>query len=592
MRCFECGYLNPAGARFCDHCGKRMTKQLLILDDRSPSETKSDAGDGFHPARFLSADSAKLSIAGASAAAERDDFCKKTATPAARPVFYTARFNGPDQAEPNRLKRTDFMRDDTPGAKYRMERLSATRAAPSGTAAAGKNQDAGAHASIFHNASFNHPDRPQQEARNARRESCADDFGDDALEKSAWKVPRAFDQPGTRHTLHDAPKTEVMIAPPPKADLRFTANWRSVFFAPVMVLLLILALISMILIAHVTEWTLYLVLIAVMVFFGFSGAVADYQLQAGKWNAEKRAKKHQYLKYLKKLENEWNIRAEQQLQDQGMQDPSIEGCIALLESKSESIWKRDSKEEDYLCVRIGTGKRPFEIGILTPPTPYEERKEELHIQMRNLVEAHRYISPAPVLCDLKQQPLIGIIGKPSETTRVIQGVLMQIATFHSPEQVEIILQGAEHNMRDWGMLCRLPHIRREREILPKSSATEESIVQRLLQERRQSARLKTDTLEKRRNNRFLVLVVLQEAALKRRDLEALSLLANRDCETCVIMQSVSESSLPPQTNLIMRVADGCGELHDRSEAEPDQQISLDLASAEQVSRFVGAASRR
>lgn len=591
MRCFECGYLNPAGARFCDHCGKRMTKQLLTLDERSPNEEKLDAGDGFHPARFLPAESAKLSASEAHAVAERSDSYKKATSPAARPAFYTARFNETETDRPRRLKRTDFMRDDAPGSKYRMDRLSGTGAAPSSSAVAGENKDAGARSSLFHSASFNHHDQPQPRALHTGHESSSGYSGDDKFGKSAWKVPRAFDQPGIKHTLHDVPKTEVMIEPPPKMDQRFTADWKSIFFAPVMILLLILTLISMILIAHAAEWVLYFVLIVVMAFISFAGAVADYQLQVRQWDAENRAKKHRYLKYLKKLENEWDICAGQQMRDQVMQNPSLEGCIAILESKNERIWERDPNEEDFLRVRIGKGRRPFEIGILTPPTPYEERKEELHIQMRNLVEAHRYISPAPVLCELKQRPLIGIIGNSSETTRAIQGVLMQIATFHSPDQVEIILLGAEQNMRDWGMMCRLPHIRRGKETLSKGTETEGSIIQRLLQERRQRMRLKTDPL-KQRQDRFLVLVALQEAPLERRDIEAITMFANRDCETCVIMQSVSESSLPPQTNLIMRVAGDRGELHDRSDTGPDQQINLDLASVEQVSRFISAVSRR
>jgi S-DNA-T family DNA segregation ATPase FtsK/SpoIIIE len=266
-----------------------------------------------------------------------------------------------------------------------------------------------------------------------------------------------------------------------------------------------------------------------------------------------------------------------------LQNPSIEGCIALLESRSERVWERTERDDDFLCVRVGKGERAFELGILMRPISFEEREAELYKSMQALVETHRHISPAPVLLDLRMRTRIGIVGNSAVTSPIIQNIIFQLTTFHSPKEMEIIPLGADRNDTDWAKIFQLPHVLR----MGETYEAEVCAVQSLLKLRSQMLHQPVHDAEIG-ENRFLILFLIQGEERVESDFEALTLLAARGFKTCVIAQRTTQTIFPPQTELIINVTNGGGEIYRNQMDEAPLQISLDSISTEQSSRFLGA----
>jgi len=401
--------------------------------------------------------------------------------------------------------------------------------------------------------------------------------------KSVWRLPRLFDKRGTNRLYSDTPIEEIMIEPPPKTGESFRANWKSVLFAPAIVLSLIAALLALILLNSTSSSTFYILLFAAMVVVGLFGGIAEYLLQASQWRKDEELKKLEYIKYLEKLEREWNSRTERQLQMLTLQNPSIEGCIALLESRSERVWERKEKDDNFLCVRVGKGERPFELGILMSPVSFEEREAELYKRTQALVESHRHISPAPALLDLKMRTVIGILGNSAATLPIIQNIIFQLAMFQSPKDVGFILLGAKRNHTDWANIYQLPHIL----CVGETSEAEVRAVQSLLEIRSQMLHQPVHEAEIG-ENRFLILFLLQGEERVESDFEALTLLAARGFKTCVIAQRTTQTQFPLQTELIINVTNSGGEIYQNQGGDTPLQISLDSISSEQSSRFLSA----
>ena len=583
MRCFECGHQNPPGAQFCNLCGRRMSKQLIILDGQTPNEAKHDAGDGFHPARFARHDTNKAEneIARTTMKAERTS--EKSDAAAGQFAFHPARFSTPGLSPKCQLSSTVSLRDTESVATSDAMLLGKSINVPSSEIMPAHEKNYSMRSPWFHVASFHHAEKSNNNTPKATEQDKSVLVNEDEIIKRIWRIPRSFDNRGTNRFFSDTPIEEIMIEPPPKVDRSFKANWKSIFFVPAIVLFLITTLLAMILFVHASSLTFYIALIAVMLVVGLFGGVAEYLLQASQWRAKQEFKKLKYIEYLEKLERAWNLRAECQLQMLNLQNPSVEGCIALLESRSERIWGRTDSEDDYLCVRVGRGERAFELGILMSPTSYEEREAELHTRMRALVEAHRYISPAPVLIDLRMQTMICILGNPGETSSVIQNIIIQLTTFHSPEEVEIILLGEEKKDTDWGKISQLPHVHRAGE----TDGAEVSAIQSIYEQRSRMLHEPGYDAEEFQK-RFLVLAVLQGVELTESDFETLPLLVNRAYKTCVIVQSAPQTRFPLQTELILRVTNTDGEIYRNQSDDTPQQICLDVISTEQMNRILGA----
>ena len=584
MRCFECGHLNPSGAQFCNYCGRRMTKQLIILDSQSPNEVIHGAGDGFHPARFAQDDTNNSEHESARTVKKADRFMPdQSEIAAAQSAFHPARFSVPGLRPNSPLPNTASSRDTESAATGGARLLGESTKVPSSVCSVTNEDEYNMHSPWFHAASIHYAEKSSNSTFRATEQEKPDVVNEDEIANRAWRIPRIFNNRGTSRLYSDTPMEEIMIEPPPKVDGLFRANWKSVFFAPTITLVLIVTLLAMILLMRGSNLPFYSALIAVMFVAGLSGGIAEYLLQAAQWRAKQELKKFKYIEYLEKLESAWNKRTERQLQMLTLRNPSIEGCIALMESRSERIWERTEKDDDFLCARVGRGKRAFELGILMPPVSYEEKEAELHTRMRDLVEAHRYISPAPVLLDLKMQTMVGILGNSSETSLVIQNIIIQLATFHSPEEVEFVLMGTGMKDTARAKIFQLPHVHR----ICDTDEAQFSTVRSVLEQR--SLMLgQPDHDAKAVKKRFLVLFILEVAELTELDFEMLPLLLNPEYNTCVILQSAAPNRFPVQTEMILKVSGTDGEICRNQSDEAPQYICLDLISAEQMSRFLSS----
>lgn len=583
MRCFECGHLNPAGAQYCNLCGRRMTKQLIILDGQPPNEAKSGAGDGFYPARFAPYDTGKQESEYAHTKTKVGNAFEESDIAAARSAFHPARFSTPDISLKSTMPSTVCERDTDPtvisDVMLRGELINAHSLLNSSE----DEKTDSRHSYWFHVASLRNVNEPIITNLQPKEQKNSGAVNEDESAGGVWRIPRPFDTRATTRFSNDTPLEEIMIDSPPKIDDLFRANWKSVLFAPATVLFLITGLLVMILFMHATNLPYYIALIAIMFVFGLTGGIAEYLLQASQWRAKQTLKKHQYIGYLEKLEYIWNQRSERQLQRLTMQNPSIEGCIALIKSRSTRVWERTEKDDDFLFVRVGRGERAFDLGILIPPIAYEEKEAELYVRMREIVETHRFISPAPVLLDLKTQPIIGILGDSDQTSRVIRSIIIQLVTFHSPEEVELVLLGAKKEDKDWGKILQLPHVQPARD----SNGAEVGTVQSVLEQRCRMAG-HSGHFARNGSRRFLVLFALRGIELTEADIEMLSFYQNRACKTCTIIQSTAPYRFPLKRELILSIENGDGEIYRETTKEIPQQISPDFSSLDQTSRFLSA----
>ena len=583
MRCFECGHLNPAGAQYCNLCGRRMTKQLIILDGQPPNEARSGAGDGFYPARFASHDTGKLENEYAHTNTKPANASEDSNLAAARSAFHPARFSTPDISLKSPPPSAVGVQDTEPSAICDTMLYGEPINAHSGLNSTVDETSASRHSSWFHVASLHNVNEPIITNFQPEEHKNSGAANEDEIAKRVWRIPRLFDIRGTNRFSNDPPLEEIMIEPPPKMDDLFRAKWNSVLFAPAIILSLITALLVMILFMHASSLPFYIALFAIMFAVGLAGGITEYLLQASQWRSKQALKKHQYIEYLEKLESAWNQRSERQLQRVTLQNPSIEGCIALMKSHSERIWEREEKDDDFLCIRVGRGERAFDLGILMPPIAFQEKEAELFVRMRDMVVTHRFISPAPVLLDLKMQTIIGILGNSNQTSPVIRSIIIQLATFHSPEEVGLVLLGAKKEDADWAKILQMPHVQPVRE----TDGAELDSVQSLTQQRcRMSSQ--SDHFAEHASKRFMVLFVLQGAELTEADVEMLSFLENHACKTCVIVQSVAQDRFPLQTQLILSVENGEGEIFRVTSDRAQQRISPDFSSYEQISRFLSA----
>ncbi len=111
------------------------------------------------------------------------------------------------------------------------------------------------------------------------------------------------------------------------------------------------------------------------------------------------------------------------------------------------LWERRRTDPDWLVARVGTADQPSSVTI---KTPLRERHEG------DLV----WTAPdVPVTVELAEAGVTGIAGPARRA--IARWVLGQVATLHSPVDVELVLLTTPDTEADWRWARWLPHLRPE-----------------------------------------------------------------------------------------------------------------------------------
>ena len=126
-------------------------------------------------------------------------------------------------------------------------------------------------------------------------------------------------------------------------------------------------------------------------------------------------------------------------------DPAC--VLSIASGPRRRLWERRRADPDYLLLRLGTADLPSAVE-LTDPTRDEHRRRRFWL-----------IPDAPVTVPLAEQGVAGIAGPGDVPRSVGRWLVTQVASLHSPEDVQVcVLTGAE-GQAAWEWVRWLPHCR-------------------------------------------------------------------------------------------------------------------------------------
>ena len=137
--------------------------------------------------------------------------------------------------------------------------------------------------------------------------------------------------------------------------------------------------------------------------------------------------------------------------------PSTHDAICIVKQHSH-LWERRPIDDDFLQIRLGTGTQKLISTIDYPARHFELVSDELEEEMYKLVEVPHNVENVPITLSLADTHVCGIVGQRDRVINYIRQLVLQIATFHSYDEVKMIflLNGEELNCLD--DIRYLPHV--------------------------------------------------------------------------------------------------------------------------------------
>lgn len=99
-----------------------------------------------------------------------------------------------------------------------------------------------------------------------------------------------------------------------------------------------------------------------------------------------------------------------------------------LENFSPDLFDRVPEDEDFLCVRLGSGAVESRRPVKYKKQEKLEIEDDLQLMPEQLFETYRYVQGVPVVCDLKSINALGIMGKEQYRFELFKNIIVDLVS--------------------------------------------------------------------------------------------------------------------------------------------------------------------
>jgi len=193
-------------------------------------------------------------------------------------------------------------------------------------------------------------------------------------------------------------------------------------------------------------------LVASLGFVGVNGWRQRSQHQAAVVGSRR-----EYLAYLAELRDTVRQAARQQRRNAQWNNPEPTALAAVAEERTR-VWERQPEHADFMHARVGRSDQPLCLELEPPDTPPLAQLDPVAASAAHrFLVTHEVQHDIPLALDLRSAARVEITGEEADARALARAVVMQLATFHSPEHLRIAVLAAPAVLAEWEWAKWLPH---------------------------------------------------------------------------------------------------------------------------------------
>ncbi len=170
---------------------------------------------------------------------------------------------------------------------------------------------------------------------------------------------------------------------------------------------------------------------------------------------ELRATKYKaYLEEKKKNINDAIVKQRQIVIDNNI---TLQDCTNIINSRKRNLWEREIEDEDFLSVRIGVGSSTPDLVVKAPEQHFSLEDDELNIIVQTIVNSSKTMDNVPISISLVEKNIVAMVGQEKVNKAFIDGLILQLITFHSYDELKIVIFTSDAKANSWEYMKILPH---------------------------------------------------------------------------------------------------------------------------------------
>ncbi|TQF68865.1 type VII secretion protein EccCa [Rhodococcus spelaei] len=257
-----------------------------------------------------------------------------------------------------------------------------------------------------------------------------------------------------RREVPRAPGGELSLQPPPEIPKIVPGNLLTKMLPLVMVVAM-LGMVALMFTSGMASNPMSL-LFPVMMVVSMLGMLAGGGKGGGARSAEANEDRKDYLRYLDQLRRDVYDTGDQQRAALEWSHPEP-GLLWTL-AGSTRMWERRVTDPDYCHVRVGVGSQRLATRLIAPETgPVEDLEPVAAVSLRRFVRTHSVVHELPTAVSLRGFAAVGLEGDRAVARDLVRSMLVQLCTFHGPDQVQIAVVCGPDTASEWEWAKWLPH---------------------------------------------------------------------------------------------------------------------------------------
>lgn len=207
-------------------------------------------------------------------------------------------------------------------------------------------------------------------------------------------------------------------------------------------------------VSAIPTFLMSLSMLAGMVLFPFIMKKRDRKRKKER-EVERRAK---YLKYLDNIRAEIGKASYMQKEILKENYPLVLSQMKQTNFFDTQLWNRVIGQQNFLMLRVGVGNILLQAELLFPDQRFSIDDDVMREEVNRFSEEKQIISGVPVVYSLLEHRVSGIVGDSQSVNGMLNHLLVQIAAFHSYDEVKVIFLCDEVNLEKYDYVRWMPHI--------------------------------------------------------------------------------------------------------------------------------------
>jgi len=137
---------------------------------------------------------------------------------------------------------------------------------------------------------------------------------------------------------------------------------------------------------------------------------------------------------------------------------AIENCAERILSRQRNLWERAIGHDDFCSVRLGIGDLPLDAEVKYAERRFTLDNDNLQDEMLKVGEEPKVLKQVPITMSLLDDNICGIIGQRETTIFFVKGLIIQLSSLHSYDEVKFVFVYDKEESDIWSFTKWFPHV--------------------------------------------------------------------------------------------------------------------------------------